>query len=225
MKRLSIGFAVFLSLVLLVVVVQLLRVSNQLVNTRLSLAGIQRQLTTATSRLEELESQRSIAEKRLAQNRERVSELEALYRGSRRLFLELGLVDGVQSCSIPETSRTKIRVLEPSDGSIVADQVLIHLLVVEPLGCDATYWISVDGTPYVLVPRDPARPPVSAHNPQLGEPIPRNQWAQSCVSGVYDYILLKLEPGEHVVRVNGGCPQGTAVPRTIPAEVRFTVSG
>ena len=53
--------------------------------------------------------------------------------------------------------------------------------------------------------------------------VPKQHWTDFCISGSYFYLRFTLPPGPHTLRINGGCPQGTDVPSTIPVQVVFSV--
>jgi hypothetical protein len=200
------------------------RAGNQLERARDELKGTHDELEKARLQRHRLSSEVARWKDRLDRAVLRATEAELSLAGTQAALRELALVDGSQECSYPDPKETRVRVLSPRVASVVESPLLVHLLTVEPLGCDATYWLSVDGTPYLqLGPRSQARP-LGPRNPQMSRPLPKPMWPQACVSGTYNYVLFNLQPGYHVLRVNGGCPQGTQVPLNAPTRVRLEVA-
>jgi hypothetical protein len=126
-------------------------------------------------------------------------------------------------CSRPLIKTVRVEVLQPDEGQTVNSPVLVHLLVADPPGCDATYHVRVDGIPYMPLGQSAGQPPFTRTNPDKTQPVGKSASENACVSGVDHYLSITLPPGPHSLTV-GGCPQGTAVPLTLPVTVRFRVA-
>jgi hypothetical protein len=176
---------------------------TQVRSLRAELQGTEDQLEAIRTDLEK-------ARQRLAKERRRAAAL-------RRLAKELALADGDSACS--EAPQVGVTILEPEAGQVLASPVVVHLLVTDPLGCDAAYYLSVDGVPYAHDQGGKGTP----SSPFPYRPQPEGDFTDACVSNVFSYVALELDPGTHSVQVNGGCSIGTTAPDTIPTSVTFTV--
>ena len=179
----------------------------QVRSLRGELQGTQKELEAVRADLEK-------ARQGLAKERRRAAAL-------RRLAKELALADGDAGCSALEAPQVGVTILEPEAGQVLPSPVVVHLLVTEPLGCDATYYLSVDGIPYAQDEGEGGKGTPSS--PFSYRPQPQGDFTDACVSNVFSYVALELDPGTHSVQVNGGCSTGTAAPDTIPTSVTFTV--
>jgi hypothetical protein len=178
--------------------------------------SVRSELEATKQQLESVGSDLKKAQRQLAEQRRLAAQL-------RRLTKELALADGEQTCSASQTPQVSVEILEPEPGEVVSSPVVVHLLVSEPLGCDATYYLSVDGEPYAHDETEGGKGTPSSpfpYSPQL-----QGDFTDACVSNVFSYVALDLDPGTHTLQVNGGCSQGTEVPDTIPTSVNFTVEG
>ena len=128
----------------------------------------------------------------------------------------------IRECSRPGTQSVRVRVVSPAEAAIVTSPVLVHLQVVEPPGCDATYHVTVDGIPFQPLDEMGVRAPFTARNPEPTRPLRKADWEFACVSTTYAYLAIEVPPGRHILRV-GSCPQGTGVPATEPVAVGFRV--
>jgi hypothetical protein len=128
----------------------------------------------------------------------------------------------VPVCSWPTTPKVWVRIFSPAPAATVESPVLFHLRTVRPAGCDATYLVAVDGIPYQFLGLSEGSQP-GPRNPEPSRPLPRRDVKFACISTRDFYGSLDLPPGHHVLRVLYQCPQGTSVPRTVPAAVMFSV--
>lgn len=185
--------------------------------------GLEEQVRSVRSELAAAKEQLEAVRADLKETRRQLAEQRRVASGLRRLTKELALADGEQTCSVSETPQISVEILEPEPGEVVSSPVLVHLLVSEPLGCDATYYLSVDGEPYAHDEKEGGKGTPSSPFPY--RPQPQGNFTDACVSNVFSYVALDLDPGTHTLQVNGGCSQGTGVPDTIPTSVNFTVEG
>jgi hypothetical protein len=131
-----------------------------------------------------------------------------------------------RSCRGSVIGSVRVQILSPRPGETAAGPVVAHIVGADPFFCDATFFITVDGVPYEALPAANS-PSETARNPfrtRALPRLPRSKWSGTCISGSYAYLRFELKPGPHVLRVHGGCPQGTDVPATIPTSVRFVVA-
>lgn len=185
--------------------------------------GLESRVRSVRSELEAAKKQLEAVRADLKETRQQLAEQRRVASGLRRLTKELALADGEQTCSVSETPQISVEILEPEPGEVVSSPVVVHLLVTEPLGCDATYYLSVDGEPYAHDETEGGKGTPSSPFPYT--PQPQGDFTEACVSNVFSYVALDLDPGTHTLQVNGGCSQGTEVPDTIPTSVNFTVEG
>jgi hypothetical protein len=183
--------------------------------------GLEAEVRSVQAELEAAKEQLEAVRKDLKETRQQLAEQRRVASGLRRLTKELALADGEQTCSASETPLISVEILEPEAGEVVSSPVVVHLLVTEPLGCDATYYLSVDGEPYAHDDGEGGKGTPSSPFPY--SPQPQGDFTDACVSSVFSYVALDLDPGTHTLQVNGGCSQGTGVPDTIPTSVSFTV--
>lgn len=127
---------------------------------------------------------------------------------------------GPRPCSRPEIETVDVAILSPEPGERTRSPVAIHLRASN--GCDAIFLISIDGRAY-LFEGDPDRPR-GPFDPVLGTPLPRANRGHGCFSTAEFWGVVELPPGEHLLRVEAVCPQGTVVPATVPRSVEFTVA-
>jgi hypothetical protein len=199
------------------------RIRADLVRARAGQAEAAVALDRARSELEATRGQVAQTAKRLSRAEEEISQESATAKAAQAFIEEFARITGVRfPCHSPETTRIETAILSPAQGQIVKAPVLVHVIGSRPLLCDPTYYLSVDGVPYLQLAADETEPN-SALNPFPTRPMRTRPATDACISAPYVYFVLKLPPGFHVLRVNGGCPQGTAVPATIPAEVSFRV--
>jgi hypothetical protein len=184
--------------------------------------GLEAQVRSLRSELEATQQELEAVRRDLKETEKQLAEERRLAAGLRRLTKELALADGEQKCSLSETPQVTLEILQPEDGDVVSSPLVVHLLVTEPLGCDATYYLSVDGEPYAHDETEGGKGTPS--NPFPYSPHPGGDFTDACVSSVFSYVALELDPGTHTLQVNGGCSEGTAVPDTIPTSVSFMVS-
>jgi hypothetical protein len=176
-------------------------------------ASLERELTDARADLGALRDRLKETKKGLARERRRAAEL-------RRLSQELALADGDDTCSTPDTPQVAVEILDPANGEVVSSPVRVHLLVTEPLGCEASYYLSVDGVPYA-----PQEGGAGAGTP--GQPLPYAPFeggtpAEACITNAFTYVSLDLETGAHSLDVNAGCERGNDPP-TVPTSTSFVV--
>jgi hypothetical protein len=184
-------------------------------------SGLEERVRSLGSELEATQEELEAVRADLKDTRRQLAEERRVTAELRRLTKELAMVDGQQDCSPPETPQVSLEILEPQSGESVSGPVVAHLLVTEPVGCQATYYVSVDGEPYAPdgkrgkgTPSDPFR-----YRPQP----PAKDFTAACVSNVFSYVALELDPGTHTLQVNGGCSEDEDAPDTIPTSVTFTV--
>lgn len=127
---------------------------------------------------------------------------------------------GPRPCSRPKVETVDVAILSPKPGERTRSPVAIHLRTSE--GCDATFLISIDGRAY-LFEGDPSTP-LAPFDPVSGTPLPRANRRHGCFSTAEFWGLVELPPGPHRLHVESVCPQGTAVPATIPRSVKFLVA-
>jgi hypothetical protein len=185
--------------------------------------GLEAQVRSVRAELDAAKEQLEAVRADLKETRKQLAEQRRVASGLRRLTKELALADGEQTCSVSETPQISVEILEPEPGEVVSSPVVVHLLVSEPLGCDATYYLSVDGEPYAHDETQGGKGTPSS--PFAYRPQTQGNFRSACVSNVFSYVALDLDPGTHTLQVNGGCSQGTEVPDTIPTSVNFTVEG
>ena len=177
--------------------------------------GLRADLASARKQLAALEERLDKTQQRLA--RERVATAQA-----RRLADELALADGSQKCSAPQTSEVTVEILEPEAGAALQAPVVLHLLVTEPLGCGASFYVTVDGVPYAH--REARGGKGTPAKPYPYAPVKGGDPRDACVTHVFTYIQLDVSPGSHTLQVNGGCPGGASVPDTVPISTTFVVT-
>ena len=117
----------------------------------------------------------------------------------------------------------------PGRGSSVKSPVTAHVLSVEPANCQATYSLTVDGTPYdINDPVKASRPP-GPENPMATKRLHLTPKAlrhyrrtPSCTTSRSAYFKLALPKGRHVLAVHD-CPNGKRSAATTPTSAKFTV--
>lgn len=125
-------------------------------------------------------------------------------------------------CSYPQVKRIEVDVRSPVEGETAGSPVLFHLRAKRPKRCGPTFHVTVNGVPYQFLGGSAGTSPLTADNPEKSRSLPRRNRFRGCISAREFFGSLKLPPGSHLLRVDG-CPQGTAVPQTVPAEVSFSV--
>lgn len=129
-----------------------------------------------------------------------------------------------RKCSQPVTKKVEVAVRSPAPHEETSRKVLIHLRVTDPPECDATLAVTIDGTPYQFLGQAAGSPPFDSNNPERSRRLPKSKLRFACFSFLGDFFGSALLPrGSHTLRVRGACPQGTAVPQTVPVGVRFRV--
>jgi FlxA-like protein len=219
---LPIAAVVAMSAVAAVVIVVALDSAEGLSPGDTSAPGLEAQVRSLRSELEATKQQLQSVGSDLKRTKRQLAEQRRLEAQLRRLTKELALADGEQTCSASQTPQVSVEILEPELGEVVSAPVVVHLLVTDPLGCEATYYLSVDGEPYAHDESEGGKGTPS--NPFPYSPRPQGDFTDACVSNVFSYVALELDPGTHTLQVNGGCSQGTGVPDTIPTSVTFTVA-
>lgn len=157
-------------------------------------------------------SEEELAEAKAEQKelRQRLKEAERRVEFLRLLGKELALADGGGSCA--QASSMSVEILEPEPGTSTKSPLVAHLLTTEPLGCQADYYLTVDGVPFR--PRGSQGGGGTPDEPVPFRPMRKGDPTDACVSGVFGYVELDVSPGLHTVQVNGGCPQGTPTSTT-----------
>jgi pimeloyl-ACP methyl ester carboxylesterase len=133
------------------------------------------------------------------------------------------------ACRPPHATRMKVTVKAPKPGSAVKSPVTAHVLTVQPANCQATYSISVDGTPYdINGPVKPSRSP-GPNNPLATKRLHLSPKAlrhyrrtPSCTTSRSAYLKLALPTGKHTLAVHD-CPHGKHSAATLPTSAKFTV--
>src|SRR5437764_588329 len=69
----------------------------------------------------------------------------------REILAAQGGRSAIGFCSSRDFPTVDVKVLAPTAGSTVASPVLAHLVVDKPLGCNAEYYVTVDGALYAPV--------------------------------------------------------------------------
>jgi pimeloyl-ACP methyl ester carboxylesterase len=133
------------------------------------------------------------------------------------------------ACRPPKAKSIKVAVNSPRQGSQVKSPVTAHVLSVEPANCQATYSITVDGTPYdINGPVKASRPP-GPKNPMATKRLHLTPKAlrhyrrtPSCTTSRSAYFKLALPKGRHTFAVHD-CPNGKGSAATAPTSAKFTV--
>ncbi len=135
-----------------------------------------------------------------------------------------------RACRPPKAKSIKVDVKAPAQGSSVKAPVTAHVQSVRPSSCQATYSITVDGSPYDLNgPVKPSRPP-GAKNPLATKRLHLSPKAlrhyrrtPSCTTSRSAYFKLTLPKGRHTLAVHD-CPHGKRSAATTPTSASFTVA-
>lgn len=207
---------------------------SQLQKTRLDLQRSESQLTAIIPQFERLRSETRKLRMTLEKRTERLLNATPALKAAEAILQEALLLLGAParvasgvSCRARLIPEVGIKILSPREGQKVNSPVLLHLFVDDPVGCDATYFLTVDDIVYQPVV-EPRRGPLSAEDPRRARPVPglpRSAWTRHCgTDDLYAYWLIQLSPGPHTIRVNGSCPQGTNVPNTHTESVSFIVN-
>ena len=122
--------------------------------------------------------------------------------------------------SVHQIAKVRVVVTSPKEGEKVSSLVHFRIRKVLPAGCDATFYVSVDGVPYQftgeLVKDDAAR-----ETTKLRKGFGRF----ACISTTSVHGVLDVAPGAHTLRVSDDqCSMGSEVPRTVPVEIDFYVT-
>ncbi len=152
-------------------------------------------------------------------------EASGAYRSERAALEELLTYLGTTSCSRPAVKSVRPSILSPHDGATTKSPVTIHVIGAHPVFCDFTFHVTVDGVPYAPSTRGAPAGPNQALPMRATPGVAGHDVRKPCISGSYFYLLFKLAPGLHTVRIKGACPNGTATPATEQTEVSFTVRG
>ena len=123
-------------------------------------------------------------------------------------------------CSVHQIPKVRVVVASPKKGEKASSPVHFRIRKVLPAGCDATFYVTVDGVPYQFtggrVENDAAR-----ETTKLRKGLGRF----ACISTTSFHGLLDVAPGVHTLRVSDDqCSMGSEVPRTVPVEIDFYVT-
>lgn len=177
-----------------------------------------------------LRQTRADLQRRLSRARSAAATASAYTRVMQRELLSAqGGTSQIGFCSSRDFPTVDVRVLAPTEASTVSSPVIAHLIVDKPLGCEAEYYVTVDGNLYRPVHHFArVAPVVGPTHPDDARPVPGNPSTPppgACFGGVWEYIRFQLPAGDHVLAVSGACAQGTEVPAVTATPVHFTVAG
>jgi hypothetical protein len=200
-------------------------------DAQLKLSGVRAETEQLMEELESSRQRLSSSLNRSEKLREELrlarDEVRQLSGSVREAFFLLQEGESAGSCAGHVIGEVGVRIVEPRPRARVSSPVVMHLVVDDPVGCDATYFVTIDDIPYQQVYYSGQGDPTTGEHPLHGRPrpqLPRHRWTDMCITSVfYDYWSFRLPSGEHTIRINGGCPQGTDVPNTRPTEVTFSV--
>jgi hypothetical protein len=165
-------------------------------------------------RLEEELAEAKAQQKEL---RQRLNEAERRVEFLRVLAKEIAVAGGGGGCA--QADSISVEILEPEPGSSTTSPVVAHLVAAQPLGCRASFFLTVDGVPFR--PRGSQSGGGMPADPVPYRPMRQGQPTEACSTAVFRYVELDLPPGLHTLEVNGGCPEGRPAD---PASVNFVVT-
>lgn len=126
-----------------------------------------------------------------------------------------------QSCSFPKVERVKAEIVSPQPEGVVHAPVPFHLRSADPPHCDVTFKVTVDGVLYRFLGTSDLSEGTAA-NPHPARRLSKQRAEFACISAKEFFGSIPLSPGAHRLRITG-CSGGTAVPKTVPADVSFSV--